>query len=172
MIHPWIRYLYHLTNIKEDMIELEVIIEVPRGSFLKRGSQGLLDFISPFPCPFNYGSVEAYIGLDGDLLDAVVLGSRLPRGMKKKVQACGAIRLIDHGMPDDKIICSDRPIGSRQRFFILLFFKFYAKCKAILNFLRGRKGRNACLGWLEASAAISQAKPRSKVDWKGPTIPF
>jgi inorganic pyrophosphatase len=154
------------------MIELEVIIEVPRGCFLKRGSIGLLDFISPFPCPFNYGAVEAYVGLDGDLLDAVVLGPRLSRGAKKKVLAFGAVRLIDRGMLDDKIICSDHPIGTRQRFFILLFFKFYAKCKGILNFMRGRKGRNACLGWFDAGSAISQAKPRSEVDWKGPIIPY
>ncbi|MDH3832481.1 MAG: hypothetical protein OEU48_12475, partial [Gammaproteobacteria bacterium] len=44
---------------------LDVIIEIPRGSFLKRGSSGELDFISPLPCPYNYGSVENYIGLEG-----------------------------------------------------------------------------------------------------------
>jgi inorganic pyrophosphatase len=53
-----------------------VVIEVPRGSFLKRGSTGHVDFISPLPCPFNYGSVPIYLGLEGDLLDALVLGKR------------------------------------------------------------------------------------------------
>ena len=43
--------------------EVEVVIEVPRGSFLKRGSTGHIDFISPLPCPFNYGSVPIYLGL-------------------------------------------------------------------------------------------------------------
>jgi hypothetical protein len=33
---------------------LDVVIEVPRGSFVKRGSSGSIDFISPLPCPFNY----------------------------------------------------------------------------------------------------------------------
>jgi inorganic pyrophosphatase len=89
---------------------LEVIIEIPRGSFLKRGSTGELDFISPFPCPFNYGSIPAFIGLDGDLLDAVVLGPRLPRGTTVKVNAWGAIRMIDRGLYDDKLICSHSPI--------------------------------------------------------------
>lgn len=144
--------------------ELEVVIEVPRGCFLKRGASGLLDFISPFPCPFNYGAVEAYIGQDGDSLDAVVLGPRLQRGLRKKVHALGAVRLIDRGMLDDKIICSDRPIGLHQRFLILLFFKFYAQCKGLLNFFRGHKGRNACVGWFEAGAAIAQARPRSEPD--------
>ena len=44
--------------------ELEVVIEVPRGSFLKRGSTGRVDFVSPLPCPYNYGSVPQYIGLE------------------------------------------------------------------------------------------------------------
>jgi inorganic pyrophosphatase len=60
--------------------ELEIVIEIPRGSFFKRGSKGRIDFISPLPCPFNYGSVPDYLGLEGDLLDAVVLGPRLPHG--------------------------------------------------------------------------------------------
>jgi len=41
-----------------DTPELEVLIEVPRGSFLKRGSTGSIDFVSPMTCPFNYGSVQ------------------------------------------------------------------------------------------------------------------
>ena len=55
-------------------LEIEVVVEVPRGSFLKRGSTGRIDFISPLPCPFNYGSVPLYVGMEGDLLDALVLG--------------------------------------------------------------------------------------------------
>ncbi len=42
--------------------EVEEVIEVPRGSFVKRGSRGEFDFLSPLPCPFNYGSVRRYIG--------------------------------------------------------------------------------------------------------------
>jgi inorganic pyrophosphatase len=56
--------------------EVDVVIEVPRGGFVKRGSTGQADFISPLPCPFNDGSVPAYIGLEGDLLDALLLGRR------------------------------------------------------------------------------------------------
>src|SRR5471032_2319808 len=86
--------------------ELEVVIEVPRGSFLKRGSDGHVDFISPLPCPFNYGSLPNYLGLEGDLLDAVVLWPRLPFGTRIRVQAWGAVTLTDRGMSDDKLICS------------------------------------------------------------------
>jgi inorganic pyrophosphatase len=151
---------------------LEVVIEIPRGSFLKRGSTGTLDFISPFPCPFNYGSVDRYIGLEGDLLDAVVLGPRLRRGKRVTVRAVGAVGLTDRGMYDDKIICSTDPDAPQPRFMILLFFRIYARCKGMLNFFRGRPGKNACNGWCDAAEAISRARPRKDVDWGGPDIPF
>ena len=152
--------------------QLDVVIEIPRGSFLKRGSTGRLDFISPFPCPFNYGSVDKYIGLEGDLLDAVVLGPRLRRGKRVTVRAVGAVGLTDRGMYDDKIICSTDPDTPQRRFLILLFFRFYARCKGVLNFFRGRPGRNACDGWCDAREAISRARLRKDVKWEGPSIPF
>lgn len=152
--------------------QLEVVIEIPRGSFLKRGSTGELDFISPFPCPFNYGSIDQYIGLEGDLLDAVVLGPRLQRGKRVTVHAVGAVGLTDRGMYDDKIICRTDPATPQQRFLILLFFRFYAKCKGVLNFFRGRPGRNACDGWCDATEAIARAQPSKEVNREGPVIPF
>jgi inorganic pyrophosphatase len=151
---------------------VEVVIEIPRGSFLKRGSTGNLDFISPLPCPFNYGSVDEYIGLEGDLLDAVVLGPRLNRGVRVTVKAIGAVGLTDRGMYDDKLICSCHPVRPWHRLLILCFFRFYAKCKGLLNYFRGRSGRNACEGWCDAKEAIARAHPRKHVDWKGPGIPF
>ncbi|MBW2207742.1 MAG: inorganic diphosphatase [Deltaproteobacteria bacterium] len=152
--------------------QLEVTIEIPRGSFLKRGSTEQLDFISPFPCPFNYGSVEEYIGLEGDLLDAVVLGPRLRRGSRVSVTVYAAVGMTDRGMYDDKLICSQHPIRPWQRFLILLFFRFYASCKGFLNFCQGRTGRNACEGWCDARAAIARARPRKGKEWKGSIIPF
>jgi len=152
--------------------ELEVVIEIPSGSFLKRGSTGQLDFVSPFPCPFNYGSVEALVGLEGDLLDAVVLGPRLSRGSRVTVRAFGAVGLTDRGMYDDKLICSHHPVGRWQRFQVLLFFTFYARCKWLLNLFRGQTGRNACEGWGDPKAAIARARPHNEAAWQGPTIPF
>ena len=152
--------------------QLDVVIEIPRGSFLKRGSTGKVDFISPFPCPFNYGSVDNYIGLEGDLLDAVVLGPRLQRGKRVTVHAVGAVGLTDRGMYDDKIICTTNPAFTGRRFPVVLFFRFYAKCKGILNFFRGRPGRNVCNGWCDASEAISRARPRKDTKWESPAIPF
>ena len=160
------------TDASRQLPQLEIVIEIPRGSFLKRGSTGELDFISPFPCPFNYGSVDQYIGLEGDLLDAVVLGPRLQRGKRVTVPAVGAVGLTDRGMYDDKIICSPDPATPQQRFLILLFFRFYARCKGMLNFFRGRPGRNACDGWCDARDAISRARPRKDEKWAGSDIPF
>jgi inorganic pyrophosphatase len=151
--------------------EVEVVIEVPRDSFLKRGSNGRVDFVSPLPCPFNYGSVPTHVGLEGDLLDALVLGPRLPLGTRIRVKAWGAITLTDRGMCDDKLICSNRPLTAAERRNVLSFFQFYAKCKALLNLWRQRPGRNACEGWREASEALGRARPRDAT-WTGPLVEF
>lgn len=151
--------------------EFEVVIEVPRGGFLKRGSTGRIDFVSPLPCPFNYGSVPDYLGLEGDLLDAVVLGPRLRVGTRLKVQAWGAVILVDRGMADDKLICNDGPVTALERQRVLRFFRFYARCKALLNLWRGRPGRNACDGWCEVGEALARARPRD-ITWQGPSVEF
>lgn len=138
---------------------VEVVIEIPRGSFLKRGSFGHVDFISPLPCPYNYGSIHQYIGGEGDYLDAVVLGPRLPMGSRVTVNAYGAIGLSERFMYDDKLICSLAPITARDRRNCLWFFHTYALCKGLLNLFRGYRGRSRCEGWGDASDAIARAVP-------------
>jgi inorganic pyrophosphatase len=133
------------------------VIEVARGSLLKRGSTGHVDFISPLPCPFNYGAVSNLIGLDGDLLDAVVLGPRLRFGARTRVKAWGAVKLTDRGMVDDKLICSKGPRNSSERHRVLRYFHCYAMCKGLLNVWRRRPGRNACEGWCEARQALGRS---------------
>jgi inorganic pyrophosphatase len=154
-----------------DTPELEVLIEVPRGSFLKRGPSGCVDFVSPLPCPFNYGAVPQYLGLEGDLLDAVVLGPRLPFGRLLRISAWGAIALTDRGMTDHKLICSHAPVSPEERRRLLRFFRFYARCKGLLNFWRRRPGRNACGGWISTSEALACARPRD-AGWRGPQVPY
>ena len=151
--------------------ELEVMIEVPRFSFLKRGYGGHVDFVSPLPCPYNYGCVPAYVGLEGDLLDALVLGPRLALGSRIRVRAWGAVILRDRGLVDDKLICSEQPVTPLQRRQILAFFTWYARCKGLLNVWRRRPGRNACEGWCKASDAIARARPRD-ASWSGPPVGF
>jgi inorganic pyrophosphatase len=150
--------------------EVEVVIEIPRGSFLKRGSVGHIDFVSPLPCPFNYGSVPRYLGQEGDLLDAVVLGPRLPVGTRLTVRAWGAVILTDRGMIDDKLICSRTAVDAAEQRRILRFFHFYARCKALLSLWRRRPGRNACDGWCAAGAALARARPRGDLGGTGRRI--
>ena len=145
-------------------IELEVVIEIPRGSFLKRGSDGHVDFISPFPCPFNYGAVPQFLGQEGDLLDALVLGPRLPLGSRRRVKAWGAVILMDRGMTDDKLVCSDTSPSATERERILRFFHFYAKCKGILNLWRRRPGLNQCQVVRSRPCARSRPTARRGVD--------
>src|SRR5262245_8964442 len=135
--------------------EIEVVVEIPRGSFLKRGSTGRVDFVSPLPCPFNYGSVPSLVGLEGDLLDAVVLGPRLAAGTRLRVRAWDAVTLTDRGLQDDKLICSAHPLTVLERANVLRFFHFYARCKGLLNLWRRRRGRNACEGWCGAGHALA-----------------
>ena len=152
-------------------IEVEVVIEVPRGSFLKRGSTGRIDFVSPLPCPYNYGAVPTMLGLEGDLLDALVLGPRRRLGTRARIGAWGAVTLTDRGMSDDKLICSDSRPTSADIARVLRFFHFYAKCKALLNLWRRRPGRNACEGWCEATEALARARPLSDT-WSRSPVPF
>ena len=147
------------------------MIEVPRWSFLKRGPQGHVDFVSPLPCPFNYGAVPAMIGLEGDLLDALVLGPRLRYGTRLRVRAWGAVTLTDRGLSDDKLVCCAHRPSAAQIEAVLRFFRFYARCKALLNWWRRRAGRNGCDGWCEASVALARATPAQGGDVH-PAVPF
>lgn len=130
--------------LDEGAPQVKVIIEIPRWSFLKRGSLGNVDFISPLPCPFNYGSVPQYVGLDGDLLDAVVLGRRLARGTRIEIAAIGAIGPSERGLYDDKLICSTQPITLHQQRQIVAFFHAYGTAKRVLNILRHQRSSSHC----------------------------
>ncbi len=154
-----------------DALAFDVLIEVPRGSFLKRDGAGHIHFVSPLPCPFNYGAIPAWLGCEGDLLDALVLGPRLPFGSRLRMRAWGAVTLTDRGQSDDKLICAVREPTKAQRAAVLRFFRFYARCKAVLNFLLRRPGRNACEGWCDAAQALARARPVPP-SWRGAPIRY
>jgi inorganic pyrophosphatase len=149
----------NIVNSLSSPPQVEVVIEIPRGSFVKRGSSGQVDFVSPVPCLYNYGSIRQYIGGEGDFLDAIVLGPRLAAGTKVVVNAYGAVGLSERSMYDDKLICALRPINATDRKKILFFFRCYAIFKGCLNWLRGQGGRAQCEGWGDASAAIARSVP-------------
>ncbi len=138
---------------------VEVEIEIPRGSCLKRGSSATLDFLSPLPCLYNYGSVRAYIGGDGDYLDALVLGPRLIRGARVHVPVRAAVGISERGIYEDKLICSDHAMSEEDRRRVEVFLRCYARCKALLNMMRGLSGSVRWEGWVEVENAMGRALP-------------
>lgn len=126
---------------------VEVLIEVPRGSFVKRDAGGRFEFLSPLPCPFNYGSAPSLPAADGDALDAVILGPRLLAGQRLNTSVRALLRFIDDGRQDHKLICAATPLSAAERGLVLAFFHVYALCKRLLNGARGRFGLTRCLGW-------------------------
>ncbi len=126
-----------------------VRIETPRGSFFKRDGRGRVDFVSPFPSPFNYGSVPGTLGADGEALDAVVLGPRLPRGHLATHTLRGRVRFLDGGVSDDKLICGPAPSpGQRRR--VVTFFRVYAAIKATRPWISG-PSRLLGVEWFEVA---------------------
>jgi inorganic pyrophosphatase len=133
-----------------------VRIEVPRGSFVKRTPRGALDFVSPLPCPYNYGSVvgpdgsldTAARGSDGDPLDALVLGPRLAAGRLVATTVRAVFGFCDAGVEDPKLVCSDAPLSAAERAGVERFFALYAWLKRAVHRVRGEAGPTRALGWL------------------------
>ena len=125
-------------------------MEVPRGSFVKREAGRGVEFVSPVPCPFNYGCVEALPGADGDPVDVVLLGPGQPLGARVRARIWGQVRFVDDGVEDDKWIAAAEPPGSLTA--VAAFFRVYAVARRLLNRARGRRGRTAFLG-IERRAA-------------------
>lgn len=119
-----------------------VVIEVPRGSFVKRelhrGQR--VEFVSPVPCPFNYGFVPAGPGADGDPPDALELGPRLGLGQQVERPVVGVVRFLDGGARDDKLLLAERAPTRRQRVLIRGFFSVYALARRSLNRAQGITG--------------------------------
>jgi len=135
-----------VTPASDDLVD--VIVEVPRMSFIKWGADGGVDFVSPVPCPFNYGSAVGVSGADGDPADIVWLGPRRPRGARARVPVVAVVRFTDNGLRDDKWVCSDQPLRRRDRAALGVFFRMYALLKRATG-----RGPSAFEG-LDASDAL------------------
>ena len=116
--------------------EVEVVVEVPRGGFVKRRTNGAIAFVSPLPCPFNYGSVPGSHAADGDPADAVVLGPRLERGHHGTWPVRAVVRFTDAGRIDDKLVCGP-PLRQRDCMVLKAFFSVYALAKRTAGRLAG-----------------------------------
>ncbi|MCO5563454.1 hypothetical protein L7F22_017096 [Adiantum nelumboides] len=142
---------------------VEVVIEVPKGSMVKRRPDGLLDFFLPFPCPFNYGSVTSIRAQDGDPLDAIVLGAPLPYGHVGTWRVKGILKFMDAGIVDDKLVCVQTSsqtncllkqaaqqlqgeITILDWLALNLIFSAYSPFKQLVNVTRGLHGATSFIG--------------------------
>ena len=99
----------------------QALIEIPAGTIAKwevNHTTGHLEWefkkdkprnVKFLPYPGNYGFIPQTIldkneGGDGDPLDIIVLSSAVQRGSVQEVKILGAIKLLDKGEQDDKII--------------------------------------------------------------------
>jgi inorganic pyrophosphatase len=119
---------------------VHVLVELPRLSFVKRRADGAFDYVSPLPCPFNYGSVPGVVSGDGDPLDAVLFGPRRRRGSVVRATVFGWVDFVDGGTDDPKLLCGTAPPRAVDRLLVVAFFRVYERAKRLLNRVRGRRG--------------------------------
>jgi inorganic pyrophosphatase len=139
--------------------ELEVLVEQPRASFIKRREDGSIDFVSPLPCPFNYGSVPGTLAADGDREDALVLGRRLPKGTRVTLPVLGRAHFVDAGVYDGKWVCGTS-LGASGYQQIVWFFSAYAWAKRWLNRRRGLAGETTFAGFELADGLTPSQRAR------------
>ena len=95
------------------METVRVVIEIPKGSTLKyeyEASGGYLRVVreveKKYRCPFNYGMIPQTETGKGNPLDAIVIYDQpISAGTVINCKVYGAIRTVDEGKEDDKIIC-------------------------------------------------------------------
>lgn len=100
---------------------INTIIEIPAGSVakwevnkkdetlkweFKKGKPRQVNYLG---YPGNYGMIPGTLlpkelGGDGDPLDVIVLGPAIPRGSVVRAKLIGALKLLDGGEQDDKLI--------------------------------------------------------------------
>ncbi len=125
---------------------VKVSVEVPAWTFAKRRADGTVDFVSPLPCPWAYGSLPGEAGGDGDDLDALVLDQRGPAGSTLSSTVQGVVHFVDAGRTDDKLVCAKQSVNRRQRVAIRAFFRVYALAKRALNLTSRRTGTTQVVG--------------------------
>lgn len=147
-----------------------VTIEIPRWSFVKYAlteDGGHIEFISPLPCPFNYGFVAGLLGGDNLPLDAIVLGSRIRRASKATMPVRAIVRFTDKGDVDDKLVCAAKELSNAHLLSLQMGFRVYVLMKRFVNWSRGKRGRTSYGGidqdGLSITETIDQAKRSASV---------
>ena len=119
-----------------DLKRFQMCVEVSKGHRLKRDNHGRIEFVSPFRCPFNYGSLMGVKAADGDLADAILLGESRKRGTVFEGELVAIVRFMDKGTQDDKWILSETGQFSHSEYTqIRNFFRVYVILKNIQHTL-------------------------------------
>jgi len=113
--------LYHEVPHRASDSMINVLIEIPAGSFYKyeydkenarmdieliNGTERQIDYL---PYPAHYGMIPRTLspkelGGDGDPLDVILIGPPIERGEIMPARLVGVLRLLDTGEEDDKLI--------------------------------------------------------------------
>ena len=120
--------------------QLRIQVEVSKGSYVKRRPDRSIDFVSPLPCPFNYGSVIGRQAEDGDPEDALILGEKVAVGDIVQMPVWGRVNFVDAGLVDHKWVCGPAEPSGYQWAAIQLFFRSYVWAKRALYLTRPVSG--------------------------------
>lgn len=120
---------------------VDIVIEIPRGSRVKRRMDGTVEYASPVPVPFDYGAIPGIVSGDGDPLDAIVLGGPRPVGTWLSLPVRAIVPFTDAGRDDPKLVCSHHPLTEADRRLVRRFFWWFSRGKWLVNALRGASGR-------------------------------
>ena len=134
-----------------DREQVLVEIEVSAGGRVKYRADGRIAYVSPLPCPYDYGSVPGTTAPDGDPQDAMVLGGPRARGTRVRGSLVGVVEVIDEGLVDDKWIVrpSGAPYDVAARERIERFFRRYVVAKRVFALLRRGTGASVVgIRWL------------------------
>lgn len=176
----------HLVNgVKYKGADYQALIEVPAGTTAKwevNHETGHLEWefkngkprnVSFIGYPGNYGFIPQSIldkadGGDGDPLDVIVLGPSVARGSVQKIRILGAIKLLDKGERDDKIIAVPlngpfEKIDSMAEMMI----KYPGVIEIVRTWFEGYKGEKIqFVGYMKRKKAEALVE-RANVSWGG-----
>lgn len=160
---------------------VKAIVEIPAGTSakweiskddphavyweLKKGAPRIVDYLG---YPGNYGAIPGTalpkeLGGDGDPLDVLVLGQAAPRGEVVDIRVIGALKLLDDGEQDDKLIAvmtKDSPF-SEIKSLAELDQNFKGVTEIIATWFANYKGAN---GGMETKGFVDAAEANAILD--------